>query len=181
MFFHFAACTACCLRRIFTALFFHFQCFGPLLLWFIVCWRLFSSRAFLFLQLLFHFDYLCFFVHLRRSEQSNPLGNVMICSFRFIHSISKIFFFKDAWPFVSILFDVAVKLFRFIMWISLEWFNRKCRSNFISLYFLRVHSTFTMRFVLWMYPALFWAPFKESSICWWKTIWEGYLAWNFHR
>lgn len=103
-------CSTVCfffLRRIFTALLFHFQCFEPLLLCFIVCWRLFSSRAFLFLQLLFHFDYLRFFVHLHRSDQSNPPGNVTICSFRFIHSFSKMFIFlrmlDPSWVFCLML------------------------------------------------------------------------------
>lgn len=69
--------------------------FRPALHCFIVSLRLlFSSWAFLFLQLLFfHFDYFCFFVNLHCSDQSNLRGNVTICLFRFIHSISVMFLF----------------------------------------------------------------------------------------
>lgn len=173
------------LRRLFTTLLFYFQCFGLHYIALLFAWDCCCPHEhFCSSRLFFHFDYFCFLVNLHRSDQSNPRGNVTNCSFTFIHSISVMFFFFSGGLTLCeySVWCCSKSVFRFIMWISLEWFYRECRSNFISLSFLRVHIAFTMRFVLWMYFALLWAAFKEASTCWWKTIqcffWEEHLAWN---
>lgn len=134
------------LRRLFTALQFYFQCFGLhytalLFAWDCCCpHEHFCSSSFFL-----HFDYFCFLVNLHRSDQSNPWGNVTNCSFRFIHSILVMFFFSEGLTLCEYsVWCCSKSLFRFIMWISLEWFCREYRSNLILLFFLRVHSTFTI-------------------------------------
>ncbi len=100
------------LRRLFTTLLFYFQCFGLHYIALLFAWNCCCPHEhFCSSRLFFHFDYFCFLVNLHRSDQSNPRGNVTNCSFRFIHSISVMFFFfQEAWPFVSILSDVAAKV-----------------------------------------------------------------------
>lgn len=162
MFFHFAALYVVLRRIFFSALLFPFQSFWPLLLCFIVSWRLlFSSRAFLFLSSFFSLITsvsLCVYFH-----QTNPILQVMS---RFVNLDSSTLFQKCSF------FRTLDPLWVFCLKLLWSCFGSSCGYPWNGLTesadqtsfhcFLMMHSTFTVTFVLWMYSALF-SPADEKQ------------------